>query len=158
MLGVGLSNLIVVPMTRDEANAFVSSYHRHSKRVASHRFAIGASDGTQLWGVAIVANPVARLLQDGFTAEIRRVCVRPGAPKGTCSFLYGRCWRIWQQMGGRRMVTYTLASESGASLRGAGWHHTGELRILGQGEGWENRPGRAWQPVHGQLRLRWERR
>lgn len=147
-----------VPITLREANDFVSSFHRHNGRTARDggKFAIGASDGSEMWGVAIVGRPLARLLDDGDTAEVTRVCTKEGAPKGTCSFLYGRCWRIWQAMGGKRMVTYTLASESGSSLRGAGWKVAGETKP--SNSGWD-RDGRKrdWQPIYGQLKLRWER-
>lgn len=145
--------LAVLPMQIREANEFVQNFHRHNAPVQGAKFAIGASLDDQLWGVAIVGRPVARKLQDGFTAEVTRVCVRDGAPKGTGSFLYGRCWRIWQAMGGRRMLTYTLADESGATLRGAGWKLIGESNGK---EGWLNRPGRKWQLVMGQLKFRWE--
>ena len=104
-------------------------------------------------GVAIVGRPIARLLDDGYTAEVTRCCVLDDAPKGSCSFLYGRCWRIWQQMGGTRMVTYTLQTESGSSLKGAGWKIVGKT----EGGGWD-REGREreWQPIYGQLKFRWE--
>jgi len=148
----------VVPLTLREANDFVGEYHRHSARTARDggKFAIGASDGEGLLGVAIVGRPVARLLNDGYTAEVLRLCVGPGLParNNVCSFLYGRCWRIWQQMGGRRLVTYTLQSEIGASLRGAGWRIAGETTR----GGW-SRDGRErdWRPIYDQLKFRWER-
>ena len=146
--------LIAVPITLREANQFVDSYHRHNSATQGGRFAIGASDGERLVGVAIVGNPLARMLMDGYTAEVLRCCVLPDAPRNSCSFLYGRCWRVWQQMGGRRMVTYTLQDETGASLRGAGWKVAGETRPSG---GWsrENRE-REWQPIYGQAKFRWE--
>jgi hypothetical protein len=137
-----------------EANAFVASFHRHNKPVQGAKFAIGASDGDVLVGVAIVGRPVARALDDGETAEVTRVCVTAAAHKGACSFLYARCWRAWAALGGTRLVTYTLESESGASLRGAGWRVVGQSP--GRKHGWENRPGREWQPVIGQSKLRWE--
>lgn len=137
-----------------EANAFVESFHRHNKPVQGAKFAIGASDGNELVGIAIVGRPVARALDDGETAEVTRVCVIDAAPKGACSFLYARCWRAWAALGGTRLVTYTLESESGASLRGAGWRVVGQAP--GREHGWENRPGREWQPVIGQSKLRWE--
>jgi hypothetical protein len=120
----------VVPITLREANDFVEQFHRHSKRTSRDggRFAIGATDDSGMVGVAIVGRPLARMLNDSFTAEVLRCCVLPTAPRNACSFLYGRCWRIWQQMGGRRMVTYTLQTESGASLKGAGWKVAGEVR------------------------------
>ena len=144
--------LTVIPMSIREANEFVMNYHRHNKPTQGAKFAIGASFNNQLVGVAIIGNPVARKLMDGFTAEVTRVCAHDDAPKNTCSFLYGRAWRIWQQMGGLRMVTYTLANETGASLRGAGWKMIGEVKT----GSWLNRPGRNWQPIYGQMKFRWE--
>jgi hypothetical protein len=151
--------MIVIPVTLREANDFVEQYHRHNGRTSRDggKFAIGASDESEMWGVAIVGRPLARLLNDSFTAEVLRVCVRHGAPKGCNSFLYGRCWRIWQAMGGMRMITYTLAQESGASLRGADWKIMGETKPTNIG--WD-RPaidrGRSWHPIYGQLKFRWE--
>lgn len=146
-----------VPMDLAEANEFVANFHRHNKPVPGARFSIGASDGAQLVGVAIVSRPVARALQasGGGVAEVVRCCVRADAPKGTCSFLYAACWRAWRAMGGTRLVTYTLQSESGASLRGAGWQIVAQLAPRDPNQ-WRNRPGREWQPVVGQGKLRWE--
>ena len=142
-------------MSIQEANEFVANFHRHSKPTQGGKFAIGASlDG--LFGVAIVGRPVARRLDDGFTAEVLRVCVTPNAPKNTCSFLYGRCWRIWQQMGGDKMITYTLQKESGASLRCVGWKIIVETGGWKENKGWTTRPNRDWLPIHGQLKFRWE--
>ena len=144
--------LSLVPLTLREANEFVANFHRHNKPVQGCRFAVGAVADGDMVGVAIVGRPVARGLQDGLTAEVTRVCVQEDAPRNVCSFLYGRCWRIWQQMGGRRMVTYTLQSESGASLRGAGWKVVGEVKP----QGWDRKERqRDWQPIYGQLKFRW---
>lgn len=84
-----------------------------------------------------------------------RCCVRDGSPKGTCSFLYAACWRAWRAMGGNRLITYTLQSESGASLRGAGWRVVAQLEP-GDPKQWQSRPGREWQSVVGQAKFRWE--
>jgi len=148
-------SLQIVPISTVEANAFVQSYHRHNKISAQlAKFSIGASDGERLVGVAIVSLPVARMLNDGVTAEVRRCCVLDDAPKGTCSFLYARCWKVWSALGGHRLITYTLQTESGASLRGAGWRIVGETP--GHSKGWINRPGREWQAITGQAKFRWE--
>ena len=147
--------LIAVPVTIKEANTFVAAFHRHNKPVTGARFAIGVSYGSDLSGVAIVGRPVARLLQDGTTSEVVRCCVNEGAPKGACSFLYSACWRAWRAMGGRRLITYTLVSEGGASLRGAGWKLIAELPP-NKPEMWQSRMGRDWQPVVGQAKFRWE--
>ena len=142
-------------MELSEANEFIASHHRHNKPVVGHRFSIGVSDGAELWGVVIVGRPVARLQQDGATAEVTRNCVRDGAPKGACSFLYGAAWRAWRAMGGRRLITYTLQIEGGASLRGAGWTLVA-ARAANNPKSWQSRPGREWQPVVGQAKFLWE--
>lgn len=146
----------VVPMSLSEANEFVANFHRHNKPVQGAKFAIGASDGKSLIGVAIVGRPVSRHLDDGVTAEVTRCCVIDDSPKGSCSFLYARAWRIWSAMGGERLVTYTLQSESGASLRGSGWKIVGQSPAFAQGKGWTTRPNREWQPVIGQAKFRWQ--
>ncbi len=153
--------LTVVPMTLREANDFVQSFHRHNGRTARDggKFAIGAQAGDALVGVAIVGNPLSATLMDGLTAEVLRVCVLPNAPRNANSFLYGACWRVWRAMGGIRLVTYTLATESGASLRGAGWRVVGEVKPHDRWSGEKSkRDGlqRQWQPIYGQLKLRWE--
>ena len=148
-------SLRAVPMDLAEANEFVANFHRHNKPTIGHRFSVGASDGERLVGVGILGRPVARMLQDGSTAEVLRCCVLDDAPKGTCSFLYAALWRAWRALGGTRLVTYTLQAESGASMRGAGWKVAHEI-AASEGTGWLNRPGREWQPVTGQAKMRWE--
>lgn len=147
--------LHTVPVDLKEANAFVASFHRHNKPCVGHRFSLGVSDGASLVGVAITGRPVAWRLQDGITAEVLRCCVVEGAQKGAASHLYAACWRAWRAMGGRRLITYTLQQEGGASLRGAGFRVVAELPP-GRPESWLNRPGREWQPVVGQAKFRWE--
>lgn len=145
--------LVVVPITLREANDFVEQFHRHSGRTARNggKFAIGANYGDHLVGVAIVGNPISATFMDGFTAEVFRTCVLSDAPRNANSFLYGACWRVWQAMGGHRLITYTLRAESGASLRGAGWKIVGEVRPTADGWRKEDHLVRKWQPV------RWEK-
>lgn len=143
-----------VPVKLSEAIEFVRNFHRHNKPPAGGLFAVGASDGAGLVGVAIVSRPVARKIDDGETAEVTRCCVTDDAPKGACSFLYARCWQAAKALGWKRLVTYTLQSESGASLRGAGWQVVAELGA-GRPQDWQNRPGRDWTPVTGQAKFRW---
>ena len=58
-------------------------------------------------------------------------------------------------MGGRKLVTYTLMSESGESLRGAGWKIIAEVK--GHKDGWATaQRRREWKPIYGQQKLRWE--
>jgi hypothetical protein len=125
---------LIAPICLREANAFVSRYHRHCQATWRNggKFAIRAVAGAVTAGVVIVGRPVARLLDDGSTAEVIRLCVSPEAPRNTCSMLYRAAWRAWRAMGGKRLVTYTLTSESGASLRGAGFTVTAQV------------PGASW--------------
>jgi hypothetical protein len=113
-------SLSVVPLTFRQASDFVAQFHRHNKPARGIKFAIGAVDGEKkLRGVATVGRPVARFLDDGFTAEVNRTCT--DGCKNANSFLYAASWRICREMGYRRLITYTRAEESGVSLRAAGW-------------------------------------
>ena len=114
----------VVPITFAEARAFVEAHHRHHLPPVGHLFSIAAAQEDVIVAVAIVGRPVARMNQDGYTAELTRLA--SDGTRNACSFLYGRAWRVAQAMGYRRMLTYTLASEPGASLRAAGWKMIGE--------------------------------
>lgn len=150
--------LTVIPITLRRANDFVANFHRHSGRTVRNggKFAIGAETDGELVGVAIVGNPVSATLMDGFTAEVLRVCVAPNGPRNACSFLYGRCWRIWQQMGGLRLVTYTLDTEGGASLRGAGWKIVGRTKPHRRWQARDDGILRKDQAIYGLEKLRWE--
>ena len=109
-----------VPLTLAEANAFVEQHHRHHRPVHRDKFRIGACSGGKLVGVVQVARPVSRLLDDGMTVEVVRLCT--DGTKNACSFLYARAAKVAALMGYRRIVTYILESEPGYSLAAAGWH------------------------------------
>jgi len=102
-----------------DANAFVASKHRHHKPVRGHKFSIGCMADGALVGVAIVGRPVSRYLDDGLTLEVTRLCT--DGTKNACSFLYGAAWRAAKALGYKKIITYTLATETGASLKAAGW-------------------------------------
>ena len=142
--------LAIVPTTLREANAFVAQHHRHHGPARGCICALAVARGDSVCGVAIVGRPVSRMLQDGWTAEVTRLCT--DGTKHAGSKLYGAAWRVVQQLGYRRLVTYTLASEDGASLRGAGWRCYGEAG----GGSWsrKSRPRVDVSPT--QLKLRWE--
>lgn len=136
-------------MTLRAARAYVQEYHRHAKKIQGGLFAVGAEIDGKLVGCAIVAMPVARMLQDGRTVEIRRCCT--DGTRNACSFLYRVCVRVAMAMGYARVLTYTLESESGASLRGAGFKITRRTRA----EHWSrDSRQRTEQPL--QHKLRWE--
>jgi hypothetical protein len=127
--------LELVPITLAEANAFVLRHHRHHQAVLGAKFCLAvaqmrANDTGGIVGVAIVGRPVSRHLDDGWTLEVNRSCTVD--TKNVNSMLYGAAWRVTRGLGYRRLITYTLLSESGASLRGAGW------RVIAQ------RAARSW--------------
>lgn len=142
--------LTITPITQREANAYVAQHHRHHKPVTGAIFCVAASDGETVRGVAIVGRPVARALQDGWTAEVTRCCT-DGA-RNACSMLYGAAWRAARAMGYRKLITYTLAEEGGASLRAAGFRCIGAAG----GGSWScpSRPRIDTHPM--QQKLRWE--
>lgn len=124
------------PISLRLANDFLDGVHRHNGRTQRDggKFAISVIDETgEVRGIAIVGNPLSATLMDGKTAEVTRVCTKEDAPKGVCSMLYSACWRAWRSMGGDRMVTYTLKTESGISLRASNWVIVGETKPVKDG-------------------------
>lgn len=142
----------VVPLTLRQANDFVAQHHRHSKPVRGLKFALGAEAGGELVGVAIAGRPVARVLDDGRTLEVLRVATL--GQRNLNSFLYGAIRRTAQAMGYERLITYTLKSETGASLRASGYEITGSVTK----RNWDT-PSRPRDPGHHEEaeRWRWER-
>jgi len=113
------------PITLKEAMRFVDLHHRHHKAPQGGLFAIGLEENEEVIGVAIVGRPVARMLQNGYTAEVTRLCVLNGH-YNACSMLYSACWRTARGMGYKRLITYILKSESGKSLEASGYRLVGE--------------------------------
>jgi hypothetical protein len=140
-----------VPLHLREANEFVAQHHRHNLPVTGCKFAVGAALDRKLVGVAIAGRPVARRRDDGKTLEVLRVATDGTA--NACSFLYARCARIARLMGYERVITYTLGSEAGASLRAVGAKPTGPL----ESHEWSN-PNcpRKSQPVYHEPKYRWD--
>lgn len=145
--------LQVQPITRTEAQAFVSRHHRHHNPAVGDKFCIGLNDGQEVVGVIVVGRPIARHLDDGYTAEVTRCCVLEGIPNG-CSKLYAAAWRAARAMGYTRMVTYTLASERGTSLTAAGWREMYKTQKRNTGWSCASRPRVDTHPL-GQKTL-WE--
>ena len=116
------------PISLRDANEYVRQHHRHHKPVAGHKFSIGCEADGELVGVIIAGRPVSRYLDDGFTLEVTRLCTN-GA-KNACSFLYGAVARAAAAMGYKRVITYTLESENGASLRASGWVCQGKAGVI----------------------------
>lgn len=135
--------LELVPLTFAQAAEFSAEHHRHHPDITGHKFSLGVATVPEgeLVGVAIVGRPVARHFDDGRTVEANRVCT--DGTGNANSMLYGAVARAAFALGYTRVVTYTEASESGASLRAAGW------RVVAE------RPARAnWHQASVRLRSR----
>lgn len=117
--------LATTPITRDQAKAWVAEHHRHNKAgVATWRFgtALVRTDTDEIVGVGIAGNCSASEWDKqggGHFIEVRRVAT-DGVRNG-CSMLYGALCRAAKALGFCTAWTFTLESESGASLKAAGW-------------------------------------
>lgn len=145
--------LTVEPIGLRAANAYVSEHHRHHKAARGHKFSVSVRDDFgRLRGVGIAGRPVSRMLdRDGYL-EVVRVCT-DGTRNG-CSMIYGSLRRAGVALGypPHKIITYTLASESGASLRAAGWIDDG----LAGGGSWDraDRPRADVAPTETKRRWR----
>jgi hypothetical protein len=142
--------LSIMPCELAEANAFVVEHHRHHGRVVGHKFSLSVVEAEKVVGVAIVSRPVSRMLDDGLTLEVSRCCT--DGTKDAASALYGAARRATFALGYRRLITYTLATEPGTSLKAAGWKNLG----LAGGGSWSvpSRPRVDKHPL--QRKIRWE--
>ena len=143
-------SLEIVPITLRTANAFVTDYHRHHPAVTGCKFAIGCENNGKLCGVAICGRPVSRYLDDGRALEINRLCT--DGTRNACSKLYSASVRIAKAMGYKKVITYTLESENGASLKASNFKCAG---IAGAPE-WTGKRKTGVKSPH-ELKKRWER-
>ena len=143
--------LDIVPVSLKEANAFVEQHHRHHGPVVGHKFSIGCTDGDRIVGVAIVGRPVSRYMDDGLTLEVNRLAT--DGTRNACSMLYAAAWRAARAMGYKKLITYIMKTETGSSLKAAGWKCVGEaggLRWTGK-----RRPEVDLYPA--QMKIRFEK-
>ena len=125
------------PITFEEACEFISRHHRHHLPPVGWKFGVAANDGENVVGVAVIGRPVSRMIQSQqpYTLELIRLCT--DGTKNAASFLLGAARRATFALGYKRLITYTLENEGGASLRAAGWKEIGRA-----GGGSWDRPSR----------------
>ena len=138
------------PITFREASEFINNHHRHHKATVGHKFSIGLYDDEKLVGCAVCGRPVARYYDDGFTCEINRLCT--DGTRNACSMLYGACCRIAKEMGYKKIITYILESESGASLKASNFMCEGKTG----GTHWTGKRNRG-QDIPSEMKTRWVR-
>jgi hypothetical protein len=129
--------LALQPITFKEAKVFVAQFHRHHPPAKGWKFGVAVNDGEKVVGVATIGRPLARSLDNGYTLEVTRCCT--DGTKHVCSMLYGAAWRAAKALGYRRLITYILATETGTSLKAAGWREL--YTTKDRPNGW-NMPGR----------------
>jgi hypothetical protein len=121
-----VGDLVLAPISLRQANEHVRRVHRHHPAARGMKFAVAVLDSLgELHAVAIASRPVSRVLDAEGYLEVTRVA-SDGTPNA-CSMLYGAMRRAGTGMGypAHKIITYTLASEHGSSLRAAGWIEDG---------------------------------
>lgn len=143
--------LEIRPCHLKEAKEYVKEHHRHNIPPVGGKFAVACYDGDRLCGVAICGRPTARRSDNGKTLEIYRNCT--DGTYNACSKLYGACFRIAKCMGYKRIITYTLESENGASLRASGFNLEGQAGGLA----WTGVRRRNYYISPEEMKSRWAR-
>lgn len=143
--------LCLIPVSLKEANSFVAIHHRHHKSVTGHKFSIGCEQSGKLVGVVIASRPVSRYLDNGLTLEVTRLCTT--GEKNVCSMLYSAAARAAKAMGYRKIITYTLETERGASICAEGWTCSG----LAGGMCWTGERRPTVQKYPEAMKLRYEK-
>lgn len=141
------------PITFNAAMAFLAANHRHLRHtLAGWLFGVAlVDDNGEIQGIGCAARPTARMLQDGLTIELARVCTN-GVPNG-CSQIYGALRQAARALGYQRVITYTRADEPGISLRAAGFVSQG---AAGGGEcSRPSRPRKASEDPSPKVRWTW---
>lgn len=156
------------PITLKEALVFVERHHRHHDAPQGGLFAVAVNAHVpprsfpewgghvpglpvtewprEVVGVAIIGRPVAKARQDGYTAEVTRVCVLEHNPNA-CSMLYAASWRAARALGYRRLGTYLLKDEPATSVKAAGWRFVGMTEDAKRGWTRPNRPRVDTHPI-----------
>lgn len=142
------------PTTLRAARQWVEDYHRHNVPPRGWKFGVAAFDGEKQVGVGIAGRPVARALDDGTTIEVLRVCT--DGTRNACSLLYGALARAAKALGYRKIITYTLQSEPGDSLRASAFVEADRLRARDGGWDTPSRP-RDSSLTPNEAKIRWER-
>jgi len=89
------------------------------------------------------------MLDDGSTLEVLRCCT--DGTRNACSKLYGACSRVGFDMGYKQIISYTLVSEDGASLKASGFVFDGEAG----GKHWSGERQRDYYVAPEEMKKRW---
>lgn len=114
--------LEIVPVTQAEAFALIARVHRHLKKPPEGWICgVGLAVDGAIVGSGLLGRPVApKTSKDKGICEISRTAVPEGCRNGN-SKVYAALRDAARALGYWKVQTFTLASESGASLKGAGF-------------------------------------
>ena len=146
--------------SRNLVKDFIRQHHRHNPRPnAGDKARFVVWNGDTIVGVAMLGNPVARkyMQANPGTLEVNRVCVAGPAAlrRNACTMLYAACCKWAKKNGFDAVITYTLESELGTTLKAAGW----VVDMEGAGGGSWNVPSRPREQYNGPtcMKVRWKR-
>lgn len=143
---------------REQIFSDVDEHHRHHGSPLSYKFGIAVWNGSVRVGVAVVGRPVSRLIQQAEprTLEVTRVTCWGDARlrRNASSKLYGACARTARIAGADKLITYTLETENGSSLKASGFTAVATSR----GGSWSRPARRRTDSAPTCPKTRWERR
>lgn len=135
-------DLDIRPISFSAAKAFIARHHDHCPPPQGWRYGAAIWNGMTCVGVVTVGRPVARALPQYTWVEVNRLCVDRSLPDAlrwkACSSLYTFAWEEAARRGFQRIITYTLETEDGMSLRYARWKP--EHRTAGGSHSSKRRP------------------
>ncbi|ABM97003.1 hypothetical protein Mpe_B0228 (plasmid) [Methylibium petroleiphilum PM1] len=150
----------MVSVEQRDAKAFVRAHHRHCPPPAGWKFGGAIRNGPGddgVIGVVMVGRPVAKAINQTKVMEVNRLCIREDIADGlqwnACSLAYGWAAREAKRRGAHRIITYTLVTEPGTSLRAAGW--IPEARVRGRSWNTPSRPREDRMEIVD--KIRWSR-
>ncbi len=153
--------ITIRPISRSAANAFIVKHHQHNGALPGDRFRGAIWNGPTMIGVVVVGNPCARAFNHK-AVEVRRLCldfnVSDALRYKAASSAYAWAASVAEDKGWPRIITYTLESETGLSLRYARWKRVGPAGSSRWG--WNTPSRRRAAPAHDSVlerKVLWEK-
>lgn len=143
------------PISFKDAAEYTHKYHRHSKYIHGWKFGVSiVDDNDEIIGVAVAGRPVSRILDDGYTLEILRICTNTDE-KNVVSKLVSSMVRAGKALGYTKIITYTRIDETGTSLLACGFRSCKDDMVVRK-RSW-NTPSRKRTDRSEVIeRIRWE--
>lgn len=115
------SRFLISKCTLAEAKSIVRALHRHAGGVLIAQESVQAVERSsgRIVGTGILGRPLHQTFCDGLTLEVCRTAT--DGTEHACSAILGSLCRAARRRGALRVITYTRSTESGASLRAAGF-------------------------------------